>query len=51
MRSEPWIVAGIAKATLGDRYDIDWEEMVGDYGLVRDKIEIVFPDFHDFKPA
>lgn len=48
LRSEPWIVAGMAKATLGDRYGIAWDEMAGDYGLIRDKIEVVFPDFHDF---
>jgi len=48
LRSEPWIIAGIAKATLGDRYGIDWEGMAGDYQLIRDKIEIVFPDFQEF---
>ena len=48
LRSEPAIIAGIAKATLGDRYGIDWDSMAGNYGLIRDKIEIVFPDFHDF---
>ncbi|OCJ42085.1 FdhF/YdeP family oxidoreductase [Agrobacterium tumefaciens] len=48
LRSEPWIVAGMAKATLGNRHDIDWDGMAGDYEQIRDKIEIVFPDFHDF---
>ena len=48
LRSEPWIVANMAKATLGDRYGIDWEGMAGDYEQIRNKIEIVFPDFHDF---
>jgi len=48
LRSEPAIIAGIARATLGDRYGIDWEGMAGDYDLIRDKIEIVFPDFRDF---
>ncbi len=48
LRSEPWIVAGMARATLGERHGINWEDMAGDYGLIRDKIEIVFPDFHDF---
>ena len=46
--SEPAIVAGIAKATLGSRYDIDWDGMVADYNRIRDKIEVVFPDFRDF---
>lgn len=48
LRSEPAIVAGIAKATLGSRYDIDWDGMVADYNRIRDKIEVVFPDFRDF---
>jgi molybdopterin-dependent oxidoreductase alpha subunit len=48
LRSEPAIIAGLAKATLGDRYGIDWNGMVSDYDRVRDKIEIVFPDFWDF---
>ncbi|MFS2150340.1 FdhF/YdeP family oxidoreductase [Rhizobium sp. Rhizsp42] len=48
LKSEPAIVAGIAKATLGDRYGIDWDGMVADYDRIRDKIEIVFPDFFDF---
>jgi molybdopterin-dependent oxidoreductase alpha subunit len=48
LRSEPSVVAGIAKATLRDKYGIDWEAMTADYGLIRERIEIVFPDFHDF---
>ncbi|MDM9627805.1 FdhF/YdeP family oxidoreductase [Rhizobium sp. S152] len=48
LRSEPSIIAGIAKATLGDRYGIDWDGMVGNYDLIREKIEVVFPDFKDF---
>lgn len=48
LKSEPAIVAGIAKATLGDRHGIDWDGMVADYDRIRDKIEIVFPDFFDF---
>jgi molybdopterin-dependent oxidoreductase alpha subunit len=48
LKSEPAIVAGIAKATLGERYGIDWDGMVADYDRIRDKIEIVFPDFFDF---
>lgn len=45
VRSEPAIVGGIAKATLGDRSVADWDALVGDYALIRDKIEAVFPDF------
>ena len=48
LKSEPAIIAGIAAATLGDKYAIDWQAMTADYRLIRDKIEIVFPDFRDF---
>ncbi|MEJ0028398.1 MAG: FdhF/YdeP family oxidoreductase [Rhizomicrobium sp.] len=48
VRSEPWIIAGIGKATLGDRHRIDWDGLVANYDAIRDKIEIVFPDFKDF---
>ena len=47
LRSEPAIVAGLARATLPDSA-IDWEGMVADYDRIRDKIEQVFPDFADF---
>ncbi|MCB8874013.1 FdhF/YdeP family oxidoreductase [Acidisoma silvae] len=43
VRSEPAIVAGIAKAVLGTRHGIDWDGMIADYDLIRDKIEGVFP--------
>ncbi|OCJ32860.1 FdhF/YdeP family oxidoreductase [Agrobacterium tumefaciens] len=46
--SEPAIIAGIAKATIGERYQIPWDEMVEDYDRIRDRIEIVFPEFFDF---
>lgn len=46
--SEPAIIAGIAKATIGSRYDIPWDLMIADYDRIRDKIEVVFPDFFDF---
>jgi molybdopterin-dependent oxidoreductase alpha subunit len=48
-RSEPWIVAELAKATVADRAAIEWDALVADYGLIRDKIEAVFPDqFENF---
>ena len=47
LRSEPWIVAGIAKATLPNTR-VDWDRLVGDYNLIRDDIEKVFPIFFDF---
>jgi len=44
LKSEPAIVAGIAKATLADS-KVDWNAMVADYSRIRDAIEAVFPDF------
>ena len=43
--SEPAIVCGLARATLGDRYDIPWEDYCGDYDLIRDAIAQVLPAF------
>lgn len=48
VRSEPAIIAGMAKATLGERYGIDWDWLVADYDRIRDKIEGVFPAFRDY---
>jgi molybdopterin-dependent oxidoreductase alpha subunit len=48
LKSEPAIVAGIARATLGPRSVVDWESLVGDYGLIRDAIEDVFPIFQGY---
>jgi len=48
LRSEPAIVAGLARATLGDRSRIDWEGLVADYGRIRDHIENVIPGFERF---
>jgi molybdopterin-dependent oxidoreductase alpha subunit len=48
VRSEPWIVAGIAKATLGAKGGIDWDGYVANYDRIRDKIEAVFPAFKDY---
>ncbi|GGD35286.1 FdhF/YdeP family oxidoreductase [Pseudoxanthomonas indica] len=47
LRSEPAIVAGIAKATL-PHSKVDWDGLVSDYDRIRDDIESVFPIFHDF---
>jgi molybdopterin-dependent oxidoreductase alpha subunit len=47
LRSEPAIIAGMAAATLPDS-PIDWLHLVADYDRIRDKIEIVFPDFRDY---
>ena len=48
VRSEPWIVAQIAKATLNGKGAVDWDALAGDYDLIRDRIEAVFPDFRDY---
>lgn len=45
LRSETAIVAGIAQATLGARSTVDWERLAGDYNLIRNDIERVFPIF------
>lgn len=47
--SEPAIVAGMAKASIGHLSKPDWDAWVDDYGRVRDDIEQAFPDkFRDF---
>lgn len=47
LRSEPAIIAGIAKAALPNT-TVDWDWLVESYDRIRDKIEEVFPDFYDF---
>ena len=47
--SEPAIVAGLARAILPQNPHVDWDAWVADYSLVRDAIEITYPDiFKDF---
>ncbi|MFN0279495.1 MAG: FdhF/YdeP family oxidoreductase [Pyrinomonadaceae bacterium] len=41
LRSEPWIVAQLAKATLGERTTVDWEKMAANYDNIRDAISRV----------
>lgn len=48
VKSEPAIIAGMARAVLGDRYGIDWEGLVAHYDRIRDAIEGVFPGFRDY---
>jgi molybdopterin-dependent oxidoreductase alpha subunit len=48
LRSEPAIVAGLARATLGERSRVDWEGLVADYNRIRDHIERVIPGFERF---
>jgi anaerobic selenocysteine-containing dehydrogenase len=46
--SEPAIIAGLAKAVLGNRSEIDWDRLVADYDLIRDHIEHVVPGFENY---
>ena len=49
LRSEPAIVAGLAKATLTPNARVPWDDWVADYGRVRDAIEATYPEiFEDF---
>jgi molybdopterin-dependent oxidoreductase alpha subunit len=43
LRSEVDILCGIARATLGDRYDIPWAEFAQDYTAIRERIGRVVP--------
>ena len=46
--SEPAIVAGLAKATLGMRSKVDWDGLVADYGRIREAIEKTIPGFDNY---
>ncbi len=48
LRSEPAIVAGLARATLGNRSAVDWDRLVSHYDHIRDAIEQVVPGFEDY---
>ena len=46
--SEIAIVCRLARATIGDRFGIDWTGFEGDYDLIRDHISHVVPGFENF---
>lgn len=48
LRSEPAIVAGMARATLGEQSAVNWEYLIADYARIRDDIEAVFPIFQAY---
>jgi molybdopterin-dependent oxidoreductase alpha subunit len=48
VRSEPWIVAQMARATLGSASVVEWEWLVENYSRIREKIEAVFPIFQGY---
>lgn len=46
--SEPAIVAGVAKATLGEKNPVDWDTLVANYDRIRELIEKTIPGFDDY---
>lgn len=48
LRSEPWIVAQLAKATLAEHSTVDWDAMVSDYDNIRDSIARVIDGLEDY---
>ena len=46
--SEPAIVAGLAKATLGNSSTVRWDELTADYNQIRKRIERVVPNFENY---
>jgi molybdopterin-dependent oxidoreductase alpha subunit len=48
LRSEPAIVAGLAKAILPPNPHVDWDAWVANYDRIRDAIAVTYPEiFHD----
>jgi molybdopterin-dependent oxidoreductase alpha subunit len=48
LRSEPDIVAGLARAVLGNRSRTDWQGLAEAYDRIREHIARVIPGFQDF---
>ncbi|MBL7953059.1 MAG: FdhF/YdeP family oxidoreductase [Flavobacteriales bacterium] len=48
LRSEPWIVCGLADATLKEHPSLRWKEWARDHDRIREEIEAVIPGFKDF---
>jgi anaerobic selenocysteine-containing dehydrogenase len=48
LKSEPAIVAGLARSLFGVDGPVAWEELVADYDRIRDAIARVVPGFEDF---
>ncbi|WP_284041344.1 FdhF/YdeP family oxidoreductase [Vreelandella olivaria] len=44
LRSEPWIVAELAKATVGADANVNWDGWVADYATIRDAMEVTWPE-------
>ncbi len=43
LRSEPWIVAELAKATLDGKARVPWDDWIANYARIRDAIEETYP--------
>jgi molybdopterin-dependent oxidoreductase alpha subunit len=48
LRSEPAIIAGIAKTTLKEKTTVNWQALTDNYDLIRDHIEHVVPGFTQY---
>ena len=48
LRSEAAVVAGMARAALGETSSVPWETLVADYDCIRDRISRVVPGFERF---
>ncbi|MGB6200742.1 MAG: FdhF/YdeP family oxidoreductase [Candidatus Acidiferrales bacterium] len=48
LRSEPAIVAGIARATLKDQTTVNWQGLAENYDRIREHIEHVVPGFTEY---
>jgi molybdopterin-dependent oxidoreductase alpha subunit len=48
LRSEPAIVAGIARATLKEKTTVDWSGLIENYDRIREHIEHVVPGFTQY---
>ncbi len=50
LRSEPWIIAQLAKASLPSNPRVPWDEWTADYRRIREAIARTYPDiFHDYE--
>lgn len=48
LKSEPEIIANLAKATFGDKFSVDWDGLIANYDRIRDLIEKCVKGFTDY---
>ncbi|EON78336.1 Putative formate dehydrogenase oxidoreductase protein [Lunatimonas lonarensis] len=48
LRSEVAIICGLARVVLGTDHATPWEDLAGNYDLIREKIEAVIPGFEQY---